>query len=300
MLLNDRFRIQPIVDDAINSLNIEWYVARMDEVHPIVSGNKLFKLNGFMRAFGASRANSIVTAGGAFSNHLAATAWIAKQHNIPCYGIVRGEYPKTGSPTLEQCKAWDMQLLYLPAHTFRVLDEHLIKVCFPNLPHFFFIPSGGFHPMGTNGLSNIWQQLSTVKPTHLTCSIGTGTTFAGLFNDCPTETQLIGIPALKGLNDLEERWNYLQVNLPKKTPVIWNDAHWGGYAKKDASLIEFMNNFFDSHQIPTDFVYTAKHFHAVQKNILAGSFPSGSRILSLHTGGLQGNASLPKQTLIFS
>jgi 1-aminocyclopropane-1-carboxylate deaminase len=299
MLYKEGFRIQAIEDKTINKLEIQWLVARMDEVHPIASGNKLFKLKGFLHEFANSNASCIVTAGGAYSNHLSATAWMTKQQNIPCFGIVRGDYPKTGSPTLDQCKAWGMNLLYLPAHLFRILDIQLIKEYFPDLPDFFFIPAGGFHPIGLSGFSNVWKQLSLINPTHLTCSIGTGTTFAGLFEDCPHQTQLIGVPALKGLSDFEARWGFLKVKLPMKSPEIWNEAHWGGYAKKNAALIDFMNEFYNSYNIPTDFVYTAKHFHAVQQRILAGSFPPGSRIVSLHTGGLQGNASLPKQTLSF-
>jgi 1-aminocyclopropane-1-carboxylate deaminase/D-cysteine desulfhydrase-like pyridoxal-dependent ACC family enzyme len=119
-------------------------------------------------------------------------------------------------------------------------------------------------------------------------------------NGCPTSTELIGIPALKGMMDFNERWNALNVNITNRTPTIWNDAHWGGYAKKNQELIAFMNLFFQQHRVPTDFVYTAKHFYAVLQKIHSGYFSPGSRILSLHTGGLQGNATLPANTLCFN
>ncbi len=278
---------------------MRWSIARMDEVHPIVSGNKYFKLQGFIEAFQQKPVSCLVTAGGAFSNHLAATAWYAHQLQIPCYGIIRGDHPKTGSTTLDQCKDWNMQLIYVSAQTFQNLNNHSLRSILPELSDFFFIPAGGFDPMGTTGITSLWPQFQAVQPTHLTCSIGTGTTFAGLFNNCPSEIELIGIPALKGMTDFNERWNTLNVSIPHRTPAIWNDEHWGGYAKKDQALIDFMNLFFQKHRVPTDFVYTAKHFHAVLQKIQDGYFSPGSHILSLHTGGLQGNASLPRNTLCY-
>jgi 1-aminocyclopropane-1-carboxylate deaminase/D-cysteine desulfhydrase-like pyridoxal-dependent ACC family enzyme len=299
MLTPATIRIQSIEDASLKKQDVQWWIARLDEVHPIVSGNKYFKLQGFIEAFQQRSGSCLVTAGGAFSNHLAATAWYAHQLQIPCYGIIRGDYPKTGSHTLDQCKAWNMQLLHVSAQTYRDLNEHSIRSMLPELSDFFFIPSGGFDPLGTIGIASLWPYFLSVNPTHLTCSIGTGTTFAGLFNGCPIGTELIGIPALKGLTDFDERWTALDVTIPHRTPTIWNDAHWGGYAKKDKNLIDFMNQFFQNHGVPTDFVYTAKHFHTVLQKIQSGYFSPGSRILSLHTGGLQGNASLPANTLCF-
>jgi len=301
MEISHIIKLQPIVDDFLNRSGIEWWIARLDEVHPVVSGNKLYKLLGFMEVFHKTDYDCIITSGGAFSNHLCATAYYAKTHQIPCYGIVRGDEPQSGSHSLESCKKWGMKLIHVGSDFYKSLEYNSAISLIPSgYKKCMYIPSGGYDQLGTVGIPTIWKDISTVSPTHITCSIGTGTTIAGLFSACPLQTQIIGIPALKGMNDFELRWNHLKVKFPALKPEIWNNEHWGGYARKNQSLIDFMNEFYIKYSIPTDFVYTAKHFHAVIEKIKSGYFAKGSKIVSLHTGGLQGNISLDKNALCFN
>jgi 1-aminocyclopropane-1-carboxylate deaminase len=301
MEISHIIKLQPIVDDFLNRSGIEWWIARLDDIHPVVSGNKLYKLSGFMEEFHKSHYDCIITSGGAYSNHLSATAFYAKQKHIPCFGIVRGDEPQSGSHTLESCKKWDMKLIHVSSDFFKSLEHKSAISLIPSgYKKSMYIPSGGYDQLGTVGIAPIWKDILTVSPTHITCSIGTGTTIAGLFHSCPSNTQIIGIPALKGMNDFEIRWRHLCVNLPALKLEIWDHEHWGGYARKNQTLIDFMNDFYIKYSIPTDFVYTAKHFHAVIEKIKSGHFATGSKIVSLHTGGLQGNFSLDKNALCFN
>ena len=161
------------------------------------------------------------------------------------------------------------------------------------------IPEGGYHPLGAKGAALIGQLVKENDYTHICTAMGTATTFAGLLTMAQKE-KIIGVPVLKGMHDIEERICYLtNNNADKGQPEIFDHYHFGGYAKKTTELIHFMNYLWQQHQLPTDFVYTAKLFFAIYDNIKKGHFTKGSNILCLHTGGLQGNNSLSPGTLLF-
>lgn len=276
---------------------IQLQVLRLDKVHAIVSGNKIFKLKHFLSEAGKKK---LVTFGGAYSNHLAATAYACQEKNINCVGVVRGERPMELSHTLQHCLEYGMQLhfisreKYVKKDTAGFIDE--LKNKYGDC---IIIPEGGFGNKGAKGAAEIMYYIDDAV-THICCAVGTATTIAGLLLNAKPHQQVIAFPALKGLNDIEQRLTFLTQGKFKPLQIqIKNDYHFGGYAKKNETLISFMNDLYDEHQLPTDFVYTGKMMYGVMDLIENDFFSPGSKICAVHTGGLQGNLSLPTNTLTF-
>lgn len=275
-------------------------IARLDKVHPIISGNKLFKLHYFLEEALENKHKPILTFGGAYSNHLAATAHACKITGIRSIGIVRGERPPIFSHTLAQCETNGMELHFVSRSEYRDKDSvHFISSLSERFGNCIIIPEGGYHPLGAKGASLIMNKLRLKQPTHICTAIGTATTAAGLLMNTTSNEMIIGVPVLKQLDDIENRISWLCNSDHINNLFIFEDYHFGGYAKKTTELIRFMNDLFTQYKIPTDFVYTAKMIYAVIDKIKAGYFAAGSNIICLHTGGLQGNDSLPASTLVF-
>jgi 1-aminocyclopropane-1-carboxylate deaminase len=289
-----------VKNQLLDSLEIEWLVARLDLIHPIVSGNKLFKLYYFVEDAKATNKHILVTKGGAYSNHLVASAYYAHINGLKCIGLVRGEKAVQQSHTLKQCEIWGMQLQYISREDYPKINEDNIQQYISyEKEHCFFIPEGGYGKVGTKGASLIMETVALLNPDFITTAVGTGCTLSGLLCDKTLKTKIIAVPVLKGFHDLEKSMSDL---LESKNPLhfeVFNDYHFGGYARKNETLLQFMNTFYVENNIPTDFVYTGKMMYAIWDKINAGYFPNGSKIISLHTGGLQGNLSLPNGTLVF-
>lgn len=280
--------------------NIRIWIARLDLIHPVVSGNKLFKLHYFIKAAKESPHKTVVTYGGAFSNHLVATAWYCMNQGLTCIGKVRGEEPKNLSHTLRHCLEYGMQLQFIPRTSYAELTSLDNPEPDNDLPeHCIIIPEGGYHPLGAKGASLIMDHINSINATHICTATGTATTLAGLIQSAGEHQQIVAIPVLKEMKDINKRLDYLLEGNAYKAPWIFDQYHFGGYAKKNAALLNFMNGFYQQHNIPTDFVYTAKMMAGILEQVNNGSFPEGSRIVCLHTGGLQGNASLPAGSLVF-
>ena len=291
------FKIEKIDTKDTQLAGIDLSIARLDLIHPIISGNKIFKLHHF---FNENRAENkqIVTFGGAFSNHIVATAFFANQHKKKSTAFIRGEKPKTLSHTLKACEEFGMNLIYLNRNDYR----NLTLQSYENLPNEYkneqIIPEGGFHNKGALGASLIMENIKKEEPDYVVTAVGTATTLAGLLVNS-NNIQIVGIPVLKNLLDLNDRLNYLLENKSFNSPIIFDEYHFGGYAKMDETLIHFMNQFYAQTNIPTDFVYTGKMIYGVNDKIKKGFFKEGSKIIMLHTGGLQGNLSLKNGTLIY-
>lgn len=293
------FDIHNITFDELNSpllqqKNIQLTVARLDKIHPIVSGNKLFKLHYFLEEYAAGGYTMIRTFGGAYSNHLVATAFACKKLQIPCSGIVRGEKPAVLSPTLLQCLEYDMKLEFVSREEYSGMANQ--QVHDKNMLH---IPEGGFHPFGAKGASLIMDGIQEKDPTHICMAVGTATTLAGILQKAGNSQEIIAVPVLKGMEDIKERLDILNGKSTYEQLKIWSDYHFGGYAKKTSGLLDFMNELYAEYHLPTDFVYTAKMMYAVWDAISKNYFPPGSHIVCLHTGGLQGNRSLANGSIIF-
>jgi 1-aminocyclopropane-1-carboxylate deaminase len=165
--------------------------------------------------------------------------------------------------------------------------------------HCFFIPEGGYGIAGAKGASHIMDAISLINPDFITTAVGTGCTLSGLLYNKTSTAKIIAVPVLKGFYQLEKNIIDLLGTKPHNQFEVFDDYHFGGYAKKNETLLQFMNTFYVENKIPTDFVYTGKMIYAIWDKINKGYFPKGSKIISLHTGGLQGNLSLPNGTLVF-
>jgi 1-aminocyclopropane-1-carboxylate deaminase len=264
--------------------NIEASILRLDLLHPEVSGNKWFKLKYNLEAAGD---RTIVTFGGAYSNHIAATAAACKLAGLKCIGIIRGEKPPVLSHTLLKAMADGMQLEFVSREAYRQKNA-------AQFPHAFIIPEGGNNELGAKGCREILSLTDTSSFTHILCAVGTGTTLAGLISGALPRQQVHGYVILKGAAYLEDEIAGL---LTGGTPQ-WNllhDFHGGGYAKTTEELIDTINDFYRETQIPLDIVYTGKLIAGFKKSL----YPKGSKVLLIHTGGLQGNLSLSSNVLNF-
>lgn len=273
-------------------------VLRLDLLHPVVSGNKWFKLKEYLSE--AKRTQKILlTYGGAFSNHIVATAAAANSSELKSIGIICGERPPVLSHTLLAAEGFGMKLYFISREAYKtkivpaeVLTHHLPDdLC--------LVPEGGYGPKGVEGAKEILLQHDTSAYTHIVTAVGTGTTLAGLTAAASDSQELIGISVMKNNVSLDGEIRRLLPEEKKEKFRLLHDYHFGGYARYKPALFDFMNAFFTRIGIPTDFVYTGKAFYGVFNLLKKGYFPAGSNILLLHTGGLQGNGSLPKGTLIF-
>ncbi len=289
-----------ITDEDCIAQNITLTVVRLDKIHEEVSGNKLFKLHYFVEDCLNSTHKTILTFGGAFSNHLAATAFLCKQKGIKCLGVIRGEAPPNYSHTLTRCKDLGMILHFIPRRVYKDIDndEPVLLQLQKTFGDFTFVPEGGYSTTGSNGASLIMDIIKDRNFSHVCTCVGTATTVAGLLLKKDSSQKIVAVPVIKNMLDITERLKFLGV-AEDSFPEILATYHFGGYAKKTDELISFMNSFYSKTGIPTDFVYTAKLMYAITQEIKNGYFKNGSNIVCFHTGGLQGNKSLPPGTLIF-
>jgi 1-aminocyclopropane-1-carboxylate deaminase/D-cysteine desulfhydrase-like pyridoxal-dependent ACC family enzyme len=241
--------------------------------------------------------SGILTFGGAYSNHLVATAFACKAAGLKSVGFVRGEKPIALSPTLRSCIEYGMQLHFLTRAEYETKDSvEFLEKKLHQFKDFMIVPEGGYHPKGAAGAALICELIDE-KCTHICTALGTATTMAGLLMGAKSHQQIIGIPVLKGMTDINERINYLTNS--HHTFELIDGYHFGGYAKKTTELISFMNKLYQQYNLPTDFVYTGKMMLGIFDAVEKGYFPPGANIMCVHTGGLQGNVSLSLGTLIF-
>jgi 1-aminocyclopropane-1-carboxylate deaminase len=279
---------------ALQKRNIQAEVLRLDKIHPVVSGNKWFKLRFYLDEALQQQKKTVITFGGAWSNHIVATAAACKLYNLSSISIIRGEEPLNYSATLQQAKEMGMQFHFISREQYR--DK--IIPSFISSEETFIINEGGYGEEGARGAATILDYCKKENYTHICCAAGTGTMAAGLINTISIEQKVIAISALKNNTGLA---NSIQSLLNNSSPdfSIIHDYHFGGYAKHTPALLKFMNDFYLQTGIPTDFVYTAKLFFAINDLVEEDYFPLGSRLLIIHSGGLQGNTSLNNGTLIF-
>jgi 1-aminocyclopropane-1-carboxylate deaminase/D-cysteine desulfhydrase-like pyridoxal-dependent ACC family enzyme len=298
-VMNLQIEINEIYDDTWNKNNISIFLLRLDKIHPVISGNKIFKLYYFLKK-AISLNKKILTFGGAYSNHLAATAAACKEFKIDCIGIVRGDKPAQLSHTLLFCQQQGMQLQFVSRDEYAKGEvSNFLQSHQQNAEDYIIIPEGGYSHEGVEGAAIICKYLKDKNFTHVCCSVGTAATLAGLVSGTNANVEVIGFSALKDLTDFEKRMQFLLQNKINSIYTLISDYHFGGYAKKNNHLISFMNRFYQKHSIPLDFVYTAKMMFGVDDLLGKEYFPSHSNVVCIHTGGLQGNASLPAGILTF-
>ncbi|MCF3107235.1 pyridoxal-phosphate dependent enzyme [Niabella sp. CC-SYL272] len=266
------------------------YVLRLDRLHPQISGNKWYKLRFYLENAKKLK-KSLVTFGGPYSNHILATAAACKLEGIRCAGIIRGEAPRFYSPTLQDAAALGMELHFITREAYR---QKQVPPSFSG-ENWLIVPEGGYGVPGMQGAATI--PVASGVFDHICCATGTGTMMAGLLQSASQTTVVTGFSVLKNHQSLQQEMDRLLAPVTR-TYTIHHDFHFGGYAKYTSELIRFMNDLYHHTGIPTDFVYTAKLFYGV-KALLQQDLLQSRNLLVVHSGGLQGNRSLSKGTLIF-
>ncbi|WP_152611303.1 1-aminocyclopropane-1-carboxylate deaminase/D-cysteine desulfhydrase [Psychroserpens mesophilus] len=259
--------------------------------HPYVSGNKLRKLKYNLIAAKKREKKVILTFGGAFSNHIAAVAYAGKEQGFQTIGIIRGDELKNVKPlnaTLSFSKTCGMSFKFVSrAHYRNRMSQDFIAQLEEEFGEFFLIPEGGTNALAVKGCEEILED-TDLNYDYVCCSVGTGGTISGLINSSSTNQKIIGFPALKGDFLREEITKFVS----KSNWELIDDYHFGGYAKINDDLIQFINRFKDNHKVPLDPIYTGKMMYGIYDLISRGFFKKGSKILAIHTGGLQGIAGM--------
>ncbi|MBW4603728.1 MAG: pyridoxal-phosphate dependent enzyme [Calothrix sp. FI2-JRJ7] len=283
--------IQKIDSKVARVKGVELYVLRLDLVHPVISGNKWFKLKYNLEAAKRENLDTILTFGGAYSNHIHATAAAGNLFGFKTIGVIRGEETLPLNPTLEFAKSQGMQLVYADRQTYKQRNSETLRQdllsCFGKV---FIIPEGGCNLDGVRGCREIISQDFEFDIACIAC--GTGTTLAGVALSLNTKQHLIGFPVLKGGDFLKQDIQGLMAPYQRNINVSWElicNYHFGGYAKVNDELLRFAREFEMEYGVPLDYVYTAKMFYGVMDLVKEGYF-DGRRVLLIHTGGLQGNA----------
>jgi D-cysteine desulfhydrase len=291
--------VQPLGGDLLHIKNIAIDILRLDLVHPVISGNKWFKLKYQLQEARRQNKKGILSFGGAWSNHLVATALAAQQAELASIGIIRGEQPEMLSTTLQEMQDYNMQLQFISRARYSN-EAAIIPELAAQYPDYYIIPQGGQSHLGVLGAADILQLTQIKSYSHICGAAGTGTMLAGLVHAALPHQQVIGICSLKMPDDENNSLNsFIKPYAGQKQYAIFYDYHFGGYARKTNELISFMNSIYQQHELPTDFVYTGKLLFGVMQLVQNNYFQPGSRILVVHSGGLQGNRSLPPGTLTF-
>jgi 1-aminocyclopropane-1-carboxylate deaminase/D-cysteine desulfhydrase-like pyridoxal-dependent ACC family enzyme len=262
---------------------IELELLRLDLFHPIISGNKYFKLKYNLATAIDLGFEGIISFGGAYSNHLHALAYAAREKNLKSIGIIRGEEHRPLNDTLRDCEVWGMQLIYISREAYRNKTEDVImndiQTAYPN---FYLVPEGGDNALGQQGAAEIYQHIGESYDV-ICASVGTATTLKGIATAAANHQVIIGFSALKNAY-----YEYEPIQLES----IIQAYHFGGYAKHNAELISFMKQFKDAFQVELDFIYTAKMMYGIFDLIQHNYFEKGTKLIAVHSGGLQGNRGL--------
>jgi 1-aminocyclopropane-1-carboxylate deaminase len=291
--------VQPLPCQAWHKKDVFVDTLRLDLIHPVLSGNKWFKLKYHLQQARQQRKKGILTFGGAYSNHLVATAIACRLEGMPAIGIVRGEPAPTLSHTLQEAQDYGMQLQFVSRAAFTD-EEAMIAAMEQANPAYLVVPPGGQSEAGIQGATEILSLTDQAAYTHIACAVGTGTMFTGLVKGLAPHQQALGFSSLK-IADREHNslLSLVKAHTSSDSFTFLYDYHFGGYARRNNILIAFMNDLYQAQGLPTDFVYTGKLMYGINDLIHKDYFPGNTRILAIHSGGLQGNRSLPPGTLNF-
>lgn len=268
--------------------NISLYLKREDLLHPIISGNKFRKLKYNLVEAKNQNQKVLLTFGGAFSNHIVAVAGAGKEFGYKTIGVIRGEelHDKIlENPSLLQAQQLGMQFEFVSRTTYRLKDNlDFIAQLKQKFGDFYLLPEGGTNHLAIKGCEEIITSPKDFEMTHICCSVGTGGTISGIINSSLHNQKIIGFSSLKG--------DFLQKDIAKfankNNWSVNSEYHFGGYGKVTDELIDFINDFYLEHHIKLDPIYTGKMMFGVLDLIKNNYFQSNSKILAIHTGGLQG------------
>lgn len=279
--------IQEIHDPLFEKAGVRVLVKREDLNHPNVSGNKWWKLKYNLEEAIKQNHKTLLTFGGAYSNHIYATAAAAHELGLKSIGIIRGEETLPLNKTLAFAKSRGMQLHYISREDYRKKSElEFIENLHRQFGEFYLIPEGGTNTLAVRGVTEFAQTLGNDFD-YLCCAVGTGGTMAGLINAFRGEKSIVGFPVLKGGEFLKvDIENLLSINYSNWR--LMTDYHFGGYAKTNDALINFIQHIESKNEFYLEQIYTGKMLFGIYDLIQKKYFPEKSTILFLHSGGLQG------------
>ncbi len=297
---NLSLRNAPIVElfeERLLSKGVRLFLKREDQIHPEVSGNKWRKLKYNLLKAKEQNKDCLLTFGGAFSNHIAALAAAAKAMDMESIGIIRGEEVLPLNPTLSKASVDGMRFQFVSRTEYREKKKlSFIEMLKARYGDFYHVPEGGSNCLALKGVGELMDDVlndDKLKPNYVCTAMGTGGTMAGLVARDDEGVKIIGFPALKG-NFLElevkQFLNQCGYEINEGNWGVNNNYHFGGFAKYNTELIDFINQFKTLHNIPLDPIYTGKMMYGIFDLIEKDYFDRGSQILAIHTGGLQGIA----------
>jgi len=278
------------MDQTITYKAVTITIRRDDLLHKFISGNKFRKLKYNIAHAQNNHANGIITFGGAFSNHIAATAAAGAKYNIPTVGVIRGEEWQNkieSNPTLNLASQNKMKFHFVTREAYKNRNTiEFINEIQQLYPDFYLIPEGGSNALAIKGCEEIINPILDSKYAYVCCAAGTGATISGIANQLAPQQIAIGFAALNDFSMLESINLWTQ---NKKCQLLINfDYNFGAYAKINDDLIRFINEFFNKFEIPLDPIYTGKMFYGIFDLIDKKIIPPHSEVLAIHTGGLQG------------
>ncbi|WP_372753579.1 1-aminocyclopropane-1-carboxylate deaminase/D-cysteine desulfhydrase [Mariniflexile sp.] len=284
------FNLENSINQQINLIHfadVELFVKREDRIHPFVSGNKYRKLKYNLKEAESLGFRTLLTFGGAYSNHIAAVASAGQLLGFNTIGVIRGDElkdAKNDSETLQFAKSCGMQFKFVSREAYRNKTSRVfIDSLKAEFKEFYLVPEGGTNALAVSGCEEILTEADDDFD-YICCAVGTGGTISGLINCSKPSQQVLGFPALKG--------DFLQQDISKfankNNWKLITDYHFGGYAKINTDLITFINEFKNNFNVPLDPVYTGKMMFGIMDLIEKDYFPKGSKLLAIHTGGLQG------------
>lgn len=278
----------PLFEDAGVGLDL----LRLDQIHPRISGNKWYKLKYALAEINASDCRRVLSFGGAWSNHIHALAWAARDSGLEAIAVIRGERPNDLSDTLMDAERWGMRLHFVSRQQYR--DKYassFLRQLRDHYGEFHLLPEGGSGSRVVEGCREIYQSIPSRQYDLIACACGTGGTLAGLIAACQGGERLVGVSALKGGGFLNSDIRRLLSEAGCDDPGGWEvrlDDHEGGYARISQALAVSLWQFHQQTGIELEPVYTGKVYLSLQRMLQAGELSRGSRVLMLHTGGLQG------------
>jgi 1-aminocyclopropane-1-carboxylate deaminase len=287
--------LQEIKDSLLSEKDLRLFIKREDQIHPVVSGNKWRKLKYNLIRAQAEGHTTLLSFGGAYSNHLHALAAASHAAGLKSIGVVRGEELSTLNTTLLDAKSNEMELYFISREDYKnKTKEYFINALREKFGNFYLIPEGGYNEEGMKGCGEIIQEIE-IDFNVICTACGTGTTLAGIIHSLPEGKKAIGFPVLKGGDFLYEEINNLLSSSFESKNKNWHlesNYHFGGYAKWNQNLLDFMHTFEQKQDILLDQVYTGKMMYGLFDLIGKDFFPKGTTLIALHTGGLQGLSGL--------
>jgi len=279
---------QKLIIEFPNSISVT--IKREDLIHPFVSGNKFRKLKYNLLQAKEENQETLLTFGGAYSNHIAAVAFAGKENGFKTIGIIRGDELRdkiATNPTLQFAQNCGMQFEFISREDYRLKNEiPFLENLKQQHGDFYLIPEGGTNELAIKGCEEILTNED--EPFNfICCAVGTGGTISGIINSVLPHQKVLGFPALKGDFLKDEIRNFV-TDVPDEKWELITKYHFGGYGKVNEDLIAFINEFLKNNDIPLDPIYTGKMVFGVIDMIAANYFPAESKILLIHTGGIQG------------